>query len=140
MNFCPHCGEDVSAFTAQPAQTAAPAAPPAPPARSVLKRQVTDKEVSDLWGSAPLPFQIKPYGLVIVDEEPVALACSDLEGKDWALANGETLLLGDVGIPEIPTEAVAGERETKLLANHLCSTDGLQSRQERGQARYGGQK
>lgn len=115
MKFCPHCGESLLPIA------------PAPIVQTVLKREVTTQEVEQFWGSKPLPFQIKPFGVIVNEQkEPIALACEDLEGKHWALSNGETILMGDVGMPQLANSS-----------GHTCSRDSALERAARGSSRYG---
>lgn len=143
IKFCPHCGEDVQMLTdAGVASPAAAALEPGASKMAVVKREVTSKEIENLWGNLPLPFHIIPFGVVVdAAQTPLALACHDNDGGRWALARGETRMLGDVGIPELPGAAQDSPSlaQPMTVPDHLCNSDNANARADRGQARYGKQ-
>lgn len=136
IKFCPHCGEDVR-LAGDPGA----AAPQGAGAPSVVRREVTSKEVEGLWGLLPLPFHVIPFGVVVDGAgAPAALACADDDGKDWALAGGEVRAL-DAERPaaaSVPDPAPAPASQPPTVPSHVCNAaDCPDRRAGRGAARYG---
>lgn len=144
VSFCPHCGEDLRGLAP------ADAAPPPPPRRSVMKREVPSTEVERLWGLAPLPFQMRPFGVVVEGDAgvPVALACESHEGKMWECARGQVKMLEAPTSPQqaapasapgqapltVPSHPAPGPGNPTL---HNCAPESGATREGRGGARYG---
>lgn len=141
IKFCPHCGEDVQmAAEGGVATPAAAELQPGATKMAVVKREVTSKEIENLWGNLPMPFHIIPFGVVVDESQtPLGLACHDNDGNRWVLARGETRALGDVGIPELPgaTQDPPSIAKPMTVPDHLCNNDNARTREDRGQARYG---
>lgn len=145
FDYCPHCGENL-AIVAPVA-----AAPPPAPVREIVRREATSAEKDRIWGFLPLPFQMVPFGVVAVNGEAVALACTDPDKRMWELAKGEAKLL-DAPVPApsaspaaapvnapaaVPTAAPA-VAQPPTVPEHVCMNDSTSLRQARGAKRYGG--
>lgn len=148
VSFCPHCGEDLRDLTAVQAEVVA--APPSP-ARAIVRREVTSTEVERIWGLAPLPFQMRPFGVIVEGQEqlPIALACENRDGQ-WECARGEIRMLSEPTAPvpaqqapasypgqaplTVPSHPAPGPGNTTL---HNCAPEGMGTREARGNGRYG---
>jgi len=134
VSFCPHCGEDLRILT-QPEAAAPPApAPEAPAKRVIIRREVTRQEIEALWGLMPLPFGVRPIGVVVKEgtEVPLSLAC---EGKDGMVEcrTGETKQLDvNAGTEPQPTQQ-------PTVPPHSCFNTAGQREQE-GAKLYGSKK
>lgn len=141
FDYCPHCGENLAIVAPVVADV------PAAPVREVIRREATSAEKDRIWGFLPLPFQMVPFGVVTLNGEAVALACTDPDKRMWELAKGEAKLL-DAPVPAPSASPAAASVEattpTPVVAqpptvpNHLCMNDSSSRRAERGAKRYGG--
>jgi len=113
LNFCPHCGEDI-----RPQQPAAPA--PVEPKIEMIPREVTRQEIESLWGLLPLPFGMRPMGVLSKDSGKTAdsIICEGHEGKWWETKAGKVTLWTPGEKPTTPPEAA---QQPTIPVNHSCS-------------------
>lgn len=124
MNFCPHCGGDLQPQPSNPA--------PAQSRKTVIQREVTSREVEAVWGIAPMPAGIKPFGIVTdgLSEVPQALAAESNDGKLWELCKGEVKLL-DLAAP------TGQEQQSAVVPGHVCAMLNAEGREALGARTYG---
>jgi hypothetical protein len=127
-SFCPHCGEDLRPLQRTEGQPAQPALAQAP-ARKVVQREVPRNEIEAIWGLMPMPFGVRPIGVVVEGDNPLpaAIAAEATDGKLIELKMGQTKLL-DL------TAADGGAQPTQHLCSNMLTP---QAREDFGAKRYG---
>jgi hypothetical protein len=132
LNFCPHCGEDLRP------QQPAPAAPaPVEPKLEMVPREVTRQEIESLWGLLPLPFGMRPVGVLSRDSGKTAesIISEGHEGKWWETKAGKVTLWMQDATPATPPPATT---QPTIPVNHTCSNVlSYGDKENLGSERYG---